>query len=76
MGCYAITLGLLTMVGLMIDAGIAYFIGLILTGGIALYHYTLIKGRQQEACFNAFLHNNWFGAMVFAGIAVDYLVRG
>jgi 4-hydroxybenzoate polyprenyltransferase len=52
-----------------------YFIGLVLAGGIALYHYRLIRHRQREACFRAFLHNNWFGAAVFAGIALDSLAR-
>ena len=72
MVCYAIALGLLVTVGLMIGAGVYYFVGLILAEGIALYHYTLIRERQREKCFQAFLHNNWFGAVVFAGIALDY----
>ena len=75
MVCYAIALSLLTAVGLMIAAGIFYYVGLILAESIALYHYQLIKHRQREACFKAFLHNNWIGAVVFAGIAADYLVR-
>ena len=75
MGCYAITLALLASVGLMIGSGVYYFAGLVLAEGIALYHYRLIKHRQREACFKAFLHNNWFGAAVFAGIAADYWVR-
>jgi len=75
MACYAITLVLLAWAGLMIDAGVLYFAGLILAAGIALYHYTLIRQRLREQCFKAFLHNNWFGMAVFAGIAVDYLAR-
>ncbi len=75
MACYAITVVLLAMAGLMIGAGVCYFAGLMLAEGIALYHYRLIKHRQREACFKAFLHNNWFGAVVFVGIAADYLVR-
>jgi 4-hydroxybenzoate polyprenyltransferase len=75
MVCYAITVVLLAWAGLMIDAGVLYFTGLVLAEGIALYHYHLIKDRQREGCFKAFLHNNWFGAAVFAGIALDSLVR-
>jgi len=28
---------------------------------------------HRDKCFAAFLHNNWFGAAVFAGIVVHYL---
>jgi len=75
MACYAITLALLATAGLMIGAGVMYFAGLVLAAGIASYHYSLIKNREREKCFQAFLHNNWFGATVFAGIAADYLIR-
>lgn len=73
MACYAITLSLLAVTGLMAGLGIFYFIGLMAATGIALHHYTLIKNRQTDACFKAFLHNNWFGAAVFSGIVLDYL---
>jgi 4-hydroxybenzoate polyprenyltransferase len=75
MACYAITLALLATVGLMIGARALYFVGMMLAAGIALYHYRLIRHRQREACFKAFLHNNWFGATVFAGIVADFLAR-
>ena len=75
MTCFVITVILLAVVGLMTGAGIFYFLGLILAEGIAPYHYRLIKHRQREACFKAFLNNNWFGAVVFAGIVADYLFR-
>jgi 4-hydroxybenzoate polyprenyltransferase len=75
MSCYAITLVLLATVGQMIVSGWFYYAGLMLAAGIALYHYSLIKHRQREACFAAFLHNNWLGAAVFVGIVLDYLTR-
>jgi 4-hydroxybenzoate polyprenyltransferase len=75
MGCYAITLILLVVAGQMVSLGWTYYLGLLIAGGIALYHYRLIKYRQREACFKAFLHNNWLGAAVFAGIALDHLIR-
>jgi 4-hydroxybenzoate polyprenyltransferase len=75
MACYAITLILLVVAGQMVSLGWTYYLGLLIAGGIALYHYRLIKSRQREACFKAFLHNNWLGAAVFAGIALDHLIR-
>ncbi len=75
MVCYTLTLLLLAVAGLMAGLGIAYFTGLIVAEGIALYHYRLIKDRSRERCFAAFLHNNWFGAAVFAGLVGDYALR-
>jgi len=73
--CYAISLALLALAGLMAGLGVAYFVGLIVAEGIALYHYRLIRDRSREQCFAAFLHNNWFGAAVFAGLVADYALR-
>ena len=75
MVCYNITLVLLALAGLMANLGMIYFSGLLIAEGIALYHYRLIKDRSRDRCFAAFLHNNWFGAAVFAGVAGDYLLR-
>jgi 4-hydroxybenzoate polyprenyltransferase len=75
MGCYVITLALLGLAGQMTSSGWIYYAGLLVAAGIAVYHYSLIRTRQREQCFKAFLHNNWFGAVVFAGIVLDTLVR-
>ena len=73
--CYTITLALLARAGQMAGLGWTYYAGLAAAAGIALYHYSLIKHRRREACFKAFLHNSWFGAAVFAGVAGDYLLQ-
>ena len=75
MTCYAITLLLLALAGLMAALGGIYFLGLLVAAGIAGYHYTLIKDRQRDPCFKAFLHNNWFGAAVFVGLVLEYGLR-
>jgi 4-hydroxybenzoate polyprenyltransferase len=72
MACYAITLALLGVVGWRLGFGAIYALGLAVAMVIAGYHYTLIRGRERMKCFKAFLHNNWFGAAVFAGIVADY----
>jgi 4-hydroxybenzoate polyprenyltransferase len=74
--CYALFLGVLVAVGLWRGMGVAYYAGLVVAAALVLYHYLLIRDRNRERCFKAFLHNNWVGAAVFAGIAADYLSRG
>lgn len=75
MCCYALTIILLGVAGWINGLGSVYYLGLVVAGGIAVYHYTLIKNRQREQCLQAFLHNNWFGAAVFAGIAIDFWLK-
>jgi 4-hydroxybenzoate polyprenyltransferase len=73
MAAYGGALGLLAVVGVMESLGTAFWAGLAVAGGIAVYHWTLIRGRGREQCFAAFNHNTWFGAAVFAGLALDLL---
>ncbi len=75
MACYAATLGLLGVAGALAGLGGAWLCGLAVAAAIAGYHHRLIRTRSRAGCFKAFLHNNWFGAAIFAGLVVDRLVR-
>ena len=74
--CYATTLALIAWVGSRYALGWPFYIGLAVAAVIMGVHYTWIRGRQRMPCFKAFLHNNWVGAAIFAGIVVDYLLSG
>lgn len=71
MGCYGLMLALLSIVGVMLNLGWPYYLGLLIAAVIAAYHYLLIRYRSREGCFKAFLHNNWLGAAIFAGILLN-----
>ena len=73
--CYGVFLAILAAIGVWQKMGVLYYLGLASALAVAIYHYTLIRERRRELCFKAFLHNNWVGAAVFAGIALDYLSR-
>ena len=73
--CYAATLAIIGWVGWSLNMGLAFYAGLAGAAGIMGVHYTWIKGRERMPCFKAFLHNNWVGAAIFAGIVVDFLIR-
>ena len=74
--CYAAMLAILAWVGMYEKLGLAYYAGLAAAAGMMAWHYTLIRGRTREACFRAFLHNNWVGAAIFAGIVAAYGLDG
>jgi len=73
--CYATFLGIMAWVGTILRMGYWFFCALGLAGAIALWHLWLIRGRDQASCFRAFLHNNLLGAVVFAGVVIDFALR-
>ena len=73
--CYAVTLALIAWVGSTYALGWPFYAGLLAAAVIMGVHYTWIRGRERMACFKAFLHNNWVGGVIFAGIALDFLLR-
>ena len=75
MACYGATLAVLAAIGLHRGLGLVYYLGLAGAAGLMAYHYRLIRGRDRDACFKAFNHNNWVGAAIFAGIAGDFAAR-
>jgi 4-hydroxybenzoate polyprenyltransferase len=75
MASHAIFLGLLVAAGASLGRGALWFGGLFVAACLAAYQLRLIHDRDPRRCFKAFLHNNWVGAAVFAGIALDYLMR-
>ena len=73
--CYGAMLMVLAGIGLHRQLGVAYYLGLSAAAALMTYHYRLIRGRDREACFRAFNHNNWVGAAIFAGIVADFAIR-
>ena len=74
MASYAAMLAILSGIGVALQLGWPYYAGLAAAAGMIAYHYTLIRDRSREGCFKAFRHNNWVGAVIFAGIAMSYLI--
>jgi 4-hydroxybenzoate polyprenyltransferase len=65
----------LVMIGFQAELGWIYYLGVSAAAALAAYQQYLIRFREREACFRAFLNNNWFGAAIFAGILLDYILR-
>ena len=67
------TLVLMICTGLIFERGSYYYFGLLLASFFFLYQQWLISEREAARCLQAFLNNNWFGAVVFTGLVLDYL---
>ncbi len=69
---HLLTIVLLAAAGRMAGLGLMYYAGLVVAGTIAGYQQGLIRRREPQACFRAFLNNNYFGAAIFVGLLLDY----
>jgi len=63
----------LMLLGQDLQLSILYKISLAVAAGFALYQQWLIRYREPKQCFRAFLNNNWLGAVIFLGLALEYL---
>ncbi len=62
-------------VGRHFALGWIYLTSLGIVSLLFAYQQFLIRNREPQRCFSAFLNNNWVGMVVFAGIALDYVFR-
>jgi 4-hydroxybenzoate polyprenyltransferase len=62
----------LYLVGRIIHFGHWYQAGLAAGALFFIYQLWLIRNRDRDACFRAFLNNNYFGMSIFIGILLEY----
>ncbi len=75
MGFYGVYLASWGLVGFSRGLGGWFALGLAAAAAQALWHWSLIRGRTREGCFKAFRLNHWVGFAVFAGLALDLVLR-
>lgn len=73
--CYAVFLGGVAWLAARIPLGLLFWIGFACAALLALYHLWLIRTRDRDRCFKAFLNNHWLGFALFAGVAADFAWR-
>jgi 4-hydroxybenzoate polyprenyltransferase len=75
MACHTIFLIMLVAIGAWQFMGLLYYAGILVAAGLVRYQFRLIRTRERDACFKAFLNNNWVGCAIFVGIAADLYFR-
>ena len=70
------TLLSLFLVGRMLYMTYWYYVGLLAGAFFFVYQLWLIRARDRESCFRAFLNNNYFGMAVFLGVLLAYQFAG
>lgn len=72
---YALFFAAMSLVGLRAELGAYYFASVGVAVALVVYEFWLCRNRERDPCFKAFLHNNWVGAVLFVGMAVELAVR-
>jgi 4-hydroxybenzoate polyprenyltransferase len=65
----------LILIGRKFGLGLCYYASLVIASMLFIYQQKLIKDRNRDLCFKAFLNNNYVGLVVFVGIVIDYYFK-
>ena len=63
----------LVLAGRSMEFGQWYYAGVVGAGLLFLYQQWLIRKREPAGCLKGFLNNQYVGAVIFAGIMLQYL---
>lgn len=61
------------LTGVKLELGQYYYAGIAVASLLSIYQQYLIKDRIPENCFRAFLNNQWYGMVIFAGLYLHYM---
>ena len=67
-------IALLVLLGLKLQFSWPWFAGVAIAGVLFARQQYLVRERDRDACFNAFLNNNWVGVAVWTGLLATYLI--
>ena len=68
-----LVLVLMAAVGWLNGLGWPFYVSIAVAGALFVWQQKMIVHRDRDACFRAFLNNNYVGLALFVGLAVSYL---
>jgi 4-hydroxybenzoate polyprenyltransferase len=68
-----VTLLLMLWIGFLMQLSGAFYWSLLLAGALFVHQQKQIASRDRDACFRAFMNNNYVGLVLFIGIALCYV---
>jgi 4-hydroxybenzoate polyprenyltransferase len=72
----ALMIALLATVAVQAGLGWPWYLGLAVAAALFGWQLLIIRHRDRDACFRAFMNNNWVGFSLFLGLLLHYLVHG
>ena len=73
--CYLFYISFMAVSGVLYAYSAIYFLALAVAAVLALWFIALIRERKREDCFKAFRLNHWLGFTVFAGVALNFVLK-
>lgn len=64
---------LLWLIGMVADLGPLWQVGVIVGAGFFVWQQWLIRHRDRDGCFRAFLNNNFYGGVIFLGLYLQFI---
>lgn len=65
------TLAILAAVGVLMQLNALFYLALLVAAVLFVYQQKLIAERERDACFKAFLNNNYVGLAIFIGVLLN-----
>jgi 4-hydroxybenzoate polyprenyltransferase len=60
------------LLGLALQLSWPWYVGVFVASILFVMQQVWVTERQREACFKAFLNNNWVGLVIFLGLLAAY----
>jgi 4-hydroxybenzoate polyprenyltransferase len=67
-----VTMAMLIAVGHWYELGASYYWSLLIAGALFVFQHQLIRHRERDLCFRAFLNNNYVGMVIAAGLLIAF----
>ncbi|MFC1776619.1 4-hydroxybenzoate octaprenyltransferase [Pseudomonadota bacterium] len=70
-----VMIALLVWLGLKLQLSTPWFAGVTIAAVLFARQQYLVRNRDRDACFSAFLNNNWVGLVIWVGLLVNYAIN-
>ncbi|WP_047049488.1 4-hydroxybenzoate octaprenyltransferase [Vibrio mexicanus] len=71
-GLQLLTLAMFMLLGNMYQLGTSFYWSLLVVGALFVFQQHLIRHRERDLCFQAFLNNNYVGMVITVGLLVAF----
>ena len=68
--------GMLIVAGAWLALGWPWYVSVSIASLLFARQWASVRGRDRDACFRAFLNNNWVGFVLFLGLLGHFLLAG